>query len=94
MPPRPQPFHPNAILCALGFAAIGLGVGSLAGLWYSNAVVWPSLSEAERAGRHSMLEDYLWIARGMLVCGPAGAVAGMVYAATVRWRRRVSPNAE
>ena len=82
---------PSIAGCAIGFAAIGCGVGSLAGMalgpW-----LYPPLPEGVGTMDDQVRAVYGGVFLGTKVGAMIGAVAGVLYAVTVRRRSGRLPN--
>ena len=77
---------PNILGCAVGFCAIGSGVGSVAGCFVA-AQVWKAMPEAERAGLRLTSFIYDGMFQGIAIGMALGAAAGVAYAVIVRRSR-------
>ena len=77
---------PNVLGCAIGFCAIGSGVGAYTGCYVAGQL-WRAIPEVERAGLPMTGFLYTCLLRGMFVGMALGAAAGVAYALLVRRAR-------
>lgn len=80
--------QPNVVLCAIGFAAAGTGVGSLVGT-IIGAQVEKEVPGAADLRVSGVPLVYLWLFRGVWARALAGGLLGMWYALI---RRLLPPN--
>lgn len=71
--------------CAVGFAAIGSGVGSLIGT-YVGGVVWKRMTVEDQLARNSTIVTYEWLWNGVAIGVMLGGLAGVLYAMRKRPR--------
>ena len=76
---------PNPVGCAIGFAAIGCGIGSLVGSCVSPSI-WPPLPEGVGTNDEKVMAAYGGLLWGMGLGAVLGFMAGNAYAFGVRWR--------
>ena len=77
---------PNVFKCAIGFCAIGSGVGSVAGCFVAGQL-WDAMPQAERAGLRLTSFIYDGMDLGIVTGMVLGAAAGVAYAVIVRRTR-------